>query len=261
MTSRRVALVTVAMLLGAAALTACSDGGGVADNDRSPGAGGSGGATSSDGSAGTSSASCVPGDQKACACPGGSSGAQICNDAGTAYGSCFGCAGAGGGAGSLDGGGSGAAAGGGASGSAGAGGTGAVAGSPSGPPQAVPPAPPPDMSSVVDAVANDSPMLLASSCVESGGNNEFLFEVVRRLRMTDDRWGLNWKRGNVGDLSQDVVDYHWGEGVSEGSTDVYIIDIIIGHCGSSPSPGWIDQTEATAQAGTIGRWTLAGNTF
>ena len=138
-----------------------------------------------------------------------------------------------------------------------------TAGSPdSGPPDAGPPAPLPlpDESGTVSALAAERPDLLAASCVEHGGNNDFLFELVRRLRAIDDRWGLNWKRGVVGDMSQDVVDYHFGDGEREGSTDVYIIDVIGGHCGDSPSPAWIDQTEATRAGGTIGMWTLAGRT-
>ena len=119
------------------------------------------------------------------------------------------------------------------------------------------PLPLPDGRPTVDAVARDHPEWLQGSCVEMGGDNRFLFEVVRRLRATDPRWGLNWKRGVVGDLSQDVIDYHWGSGTREGSTDVYIIDIIVGHCGDSPSTGFLDQTEATAMAGTVGRWTVA----
>jgi hypothetical protein len=122
----------------------------------------------------------------------------------------------------------------------------------------MPPAPPPDGASVVAEVAAERPELLLGSCVDTGGDNEFIFEVVRRLRMQDDRWGLNWKRGVVDDLSQDVVDYHYGEGVSEESTDVYIIDIITGHCGDDPQPGWIDVTQATLDGGTVGKWTLAG---
>ena len=107
-------------------------------------------------------------------------------------------------------------------------------------------------------MAQEHPDWLANSCVEQGGNNQFLYEVVRRLRIKDVRWGLNWKRGKVGDLSQDVVDYHWGGDPSEGSTNVYIIDMIVAHCTDDPKPGWIDVTEQTAQANTIGRWTLNG---
>ena len=90
-----------------------------------------------------------------------------------------------------------------------------------------------------------------------GGNNEFLYEVVRRLRQQDDRWGLNWKRGNVGDLSQDIVNYSSGPEGSpmRNSTDVRIYDIIGGHCGNNPGPFWVDQTGATRAAGTVGRWT------
>jgi hypothetical protein len=131
-----------------------------------------------------------------------------------------------------------------------------------GPPDTGPPEPLPlpDESATVNALASERPDLLAASCLETGGNNDFLFELVRRLRAIDDRWGLNWKRGVVGDMSQDVVDYHFGHGEREGSTDVYIIDVIAGHCGDSPGPTWIDQTEATRKGGTIGMWTLAGRT-
>lgn len=210
-------------------------------------------------------ASCVKGEQRKCDCPGGALGAQTCNDDGKSYGACFGCGvGGGGGFPAGDGGGaagtsSGGTAGQSSGGSAGgSGGSGAVAGSPSKPPQAKYPSPLPDAYSLVQQVAADHPDWLANSCVDTGGNNDFLFEVARRLRKLDDRWGLNWKRGNVGDLSQDVVDYHYGEGVSEGSTEVYIVDVITGHCGPSPSAGWIDQTKVTLDAGEIGRWTLAG---
>jgi hypothetical protein len=214
---------------------------------------------------------CTPGEQRACACPGGGpDGAQICADSGDRFEACFGCED--GSSGAAD-----------SSGGADAttlpnddgadddptttpadsstDGGDPNDGIPDNPPQAVPPAPPPDGFAVVQQVANEFPELLQGSCVEQGGNNEFLFEVVRRLRMQDDRWGLNWKRGVIGDMSQDVVDYHYGEGVSEESTDVYIIDMIGGHCpedGSSPQAAWIDVTQATLDGGTVGMWTLAG---
>lgn len=200
---------------------------------------------------------CVPGEQRACACPGGApDGVQVCADEGDRFGPCVGCPGGSDG-GTLDGADAtdGAATSTGDGGSTGpAPGDGSSSEGPGGPPIEGPP----DEFDVVEQVALERPDLLMASCVEMGGNNEFLFEVVRRLRMIDTRWGMNWKRGMVGDLSQDVVDYHWGAGEPEESTEVFIIDIITGHCGDAPQAGWIDVTQATADAGTVGMWTLAG---
>jgi hypothetical protein len=112
--------------------------------------------------------------------------------------------------------------------------------------------------SVVQQVAAARPDLLRNSCQDHGGSWGFMDLVVDTLRTYDTRWGYNWKRGNVGDPSMDVIDYHFGPGRDEGSIDVYIIDIIGGHCGSNPSPSWNDVTGATAAGGSIGRWTGRG---
>ena len=116
---------------------------------------------------------------------------------------------------------------------------------------------------VVSEVAAANPADLFFSCVEAArypgipqGTNQFMFKVLRELRRYDTRWTLNWKRGNVGDLSQDIVNYNFGPMPDEGATDVYIIDIIAGHCGVRPDWTFIDQTEATARGGAIGRATL-----
>lgn len=100
----------------------------------------------------------------------------------------------------------------------------------------------PNMSSIVDEVARNYPGDLRNSCREQGGNNVWLFRLVQRLRQIDTRWGLNWKRANVGDMSQDVVDYHYGAGPDEGSYDTYVVDVIGGHCGSNPGPAFHDVT-------------------
>jgi hypothetical protein len=105
---------------------------------------------------------------------------------------------------------------------------------------------------VVQQLAAERPDLLNQSC----GNNRFMYEAVRRLRARDNRFGLNWKRGLVGDLSTDIVNYNYGPDSDEGTRNVYIIDVIGGHCGPSPSWAWIDQTQATRSAGTVGIWTL-----
>lgn len=116
----------------------------------------------------------------------------------------------------------------------------------------------PDMFHIVQEVAAQYRGALANSCQEHGGSWEFMDRVVDRLRQFDTRWGYNGKRGNTGDPSQDIIDYHWGGGPDQGSHDVYIIDIIVGHCGSDPAPAWVDQTAATAQAGTSGVWISRG---
>lgn len=115
----------------------------------------------------------------------------------------------------------------------------------------------PFRASVVNAAFAERPDLVRRSCQERGGTWEFLDYLVDKLREEDNRWGYNGKRGNVHDPSQDIVDYHWGAGPSENSTQVYIMDIMLGHCGS-PAPAWIDQTGATASGGSIGRWTGRG---
>lgn len=198
---------------------------------------------------------CIPGEQRACACPGGApDGVQVCADAGDRFDACVGCPSDGSSS-------SGDATTGGpaATSTSGGGSTGpATADGGSSDEWGLPPEGPPDEFDVVEQVAMEHPDWLLASCVDTGGNNEFLFEVVRRLRMIDPRWGMNWKRGMVGDLSQDVVDYHWGDGEPEESTDVFIIDIIVGHCGDNPQAGWIDVTLDTLEGGTVGMWTLAG---
>lgn len=111
---------------------------------------------------------------------------------------------------------------------------------------------------VVQAVAAANPALLQNSCQDHGGSWQFLDLVVDTLRTYDTRWGYNGKRGNANDPSHDVVTYHYGSGPSLNSTEVYIIDVIGGHCGSNPFPAWIDVTGVTASQGTTGRWITRG---
>jgi hypothetical protein len=116
----------------------------------------------------------------------------------------------------------------------------------------------PDMSRVVQSVASANPGALQNSCQDSGGSWDFMDRVVDALRSYDTRWGYNGKRGNAGDPSKDVVDYNYGSQADQGTTEVYIVDIISGHCGASPSAGWGDVTDATINSGTIGRWISRG---
>jgi len=63
------------------------------------------------------------------------------------------------------------------------------------------------------------------------------------LRTLDTRWGYNGKPtrtpadngGNPVVAAGDEIAYHYGSGPDQGSTDVYLIDILLGHCGPTPS--------------------------
>ncbi len=115
------------------------------------------------------------------------------------------------------------------------------------------------MAAVVEQVARDYPAQLRNSCQDGGGTWDFMDLLIDTLRANyDTRWGYNCKRGNCNDPSQDVIAYHWGAGPDEGSKNVYIIDIMLSHCGANPSPTWIDQTQVTINAGTTGGFTSRG---
>jgi hypothetical protein len=108
---------------------------------------------------------------------------------------------------------------------------------------------------VVQAVARANPGALQNSCQEHGGSWQFMDQVVDTLRTYDTRWGYNGKRGDANNPSLDVISYHYGPGPDQNSTEVYIIDIIGGHCGPNPGPTWIDVTGA---GGALGRWISRG---
>jgi hypothetical protein len=123
------------------------------------------------------------------------------------------------------------------------------------PPAPTPPnyLPLPDRSAVVDELARLYPNELRNSCAEAGGTNTWLFRLVERLRREDTRWGLNWKRARVGDMSQDVVTYNYGPESDEGTLYVHVVDVIGGHCGPNPGGAWINQTVLWS---TGAKWTL-----
>ncbi len=117
---------------------------------------------------------------------------------------------------------------------------------------------PPNMFGVVLAVAAAHPGALANSCQEHGGTWEFMDRVVEALRAIDGRWGYNCKRGDCTKISLDVVDYYRGSATNtaaaNGQTAVEIYDIIVDHCGTNPTAAFNSQTQATADAGSIGRF-------
>jgi hypothetical protein len=116
--------------------------------------------------------------------------------------------------------------------------------------------PRPNDSATVRAVANAYPAALQHSCQPEGGTWEFMDRTVDALRAVDGRYGYNCKRGNCNDPSLDVASYFYANGTDiNGRAEVYIFDLIGGHCGSTPSTIWTDVTDVTFNSGTLGRTT------
>jgi hypothetical protein len=104
--------------------------------------------------------------------------------------------------------------------------------------------PKPNEAAFVASLINSRRDLLARSCQDAGGTWELMDFVVDRLRQEKDlRWGYNGRRGDVNFPARDEIGYHYGSGPDEMSRDTYAFDIIVGHCGPNPGPGWIDQSD------------------
>ena len=96
---------------------------------------------------------------------------------------------------------------------------------------------------VVLEVANQYQQAFRNSCQDAGGTWEFLDRLIDRLRLIDLRFGYNGRRGDPNFVGRDEVAYHYGAGASANSRDVYVWDVIAGHCGSNPQPNNLDMTE------------------
>lgn len=120
----------------------------------------------------------------------------------------------------------------------------------------------PDVSAFVREASAKCPSLVPQSCPNGLKyvNNPWQDCVIDQLRTLDTRWGYNAKptrtSADNGGLpvvaAGDEIAYHYGAGPDEGSTDVHLVDILVGHCGASPSLGWRVFTGEEP-----GRWTGA----
>lgn len=102
----------------------------------------------------------------------------------------------------------------------------------------------PDVRAFTQQAAAARPELLAQSCPNGlkYQNNPWLDYMVDQLRTLDTRWGYNGKptrtaADNGGQpviAAGDEVAYHYGPGPDQNSPDVYLIDLLEGHCGATP---------------------------
>ena len=121
----------------------------------------------------------------------------------------------------------------------------------------------PDVRAFIQQTANARPDLIAQSCPTGLKyvNDPWLDYMVDQLRTLDTRWGYNGKPtrtaadngGRPVVAAGDEVAYHFGAGPDQGSPDVYLIDLLEGHCGTTPR---LTYREFTGEE--PGFWTGAG---
>lgn len=123
--------------------------------------------------------------------------------------------------------------------------------------------PMPDIRATINEIAGRRPDLIAQSCPRGLKyvTNPWLDYMVDELRKIDTRWGYNGKpnrtaadNGGVPVVAAgDEIAYHFSAGPDQGSPDVYLIDILAGHCGPTPAI-----TFRVFTGEEPGRWTGAG---
>ena len=78
-------------------------------------------------------------------------------------------------------------------------------------------------------------------------NNPWQDRVIDAFRQIDSRWGYNGKPTKSASIDNngvpvtaagDEAAYHYGGGASQGSFDVHLVDMLIGHCGAFPTLTW-----------------------
>jgi hypothetical protein len=121
----------------------------------------------------------------------------------------------------------------------------------------------PDIRAFTQQAAAARPELLAQSCPAGlkYQNNPWIDYMVDQLRTLDTRWGYNGKptrtpADNGGQpviAAGDEVAYHYGSGPDQDSREVYLIDLLEGHCGATPR---LTYREFTGEE--PGFWTGAG---
>lgn len=107
----------------------------------------------------------------------------------------------------------------------------------------------PDVSALIAQWTAERPDLFPSQQCPRGikyVTNPWQDYIMDRLRQIDTRWGYNAKptrtaADNAGVAvvaAGDEILYHYSGGADQGSTDVYAVDILEQHCGTSPRTTW-----------------------
>ena len=93
--------------------------------------------------------------------------------------------------------------------------------------------------------------------------NAYIDYIVSKLRTIDQRFGFNAKPTRAwvpSIIAGDEIAYHYGSDAPEGSPNVYIVDILGGHCTGVSGDQDRHNPDYRVFYDEFGRWTLAGLT-
>ena len=111
------------------------------------------------------------------------------------------------------------------------------------------------------AIINNMGSLYRGDLLNSCTSHTWLYRVVQALRQVDARWGLNYIRGHAPRMSEDVVAFNPTAGPDEGAQQIYLFDIISGHCTGNPQPWMNDVTDFTWFGGPARDWSICANQY
>lgn len=104
----------------------------------------------------------------------------------------------------------------------------------------------------VERCAQENPEAWMNAHTGNDQTEDFIRILAAQLHAKDDRVGLNGKRGNPDDISDDalnVLDPVDGPGLTPEGDKCWVVDVIIGAGGPNPTPTWNPFPDAESSTG------------
>jgi len=120
----------------------------------------------------------------------------------------------------------------------------------------------PNLLNLVTELSLDYPVQWKNAHTGNAHTEDFIRLLAWEASKVNERFGLNGKRGNYNDVSNDVLNY-FGEGVGHDpktNAPITVIDVILGAGGPNPKPAWQPFDNPIEHAGP-GGWIRATDPF
>lgn len=118
----------------------------------------------------------------------------------------------------------------------------------------------PNMLAEVERLSIKFPQAWKDAHTGNAHTEDFIYLLAAHLHAIDPRFGLNGKRGDPNDISDDVINFK-GEGAdfdpTDGNAPRTVIDVIAGAGGPNPRPQWAIVSSASHPVGAA--WVRPGS--